>query len=228
MTAVKVGHDFCHVLFLHFSGRFTLAIVMKKSNCAVIILAGGKSERMGFPKPFLNLRHSFFLEKIVDEYIQSGIEKILVVLNEELLHKKYEKYIQRISSNALIIKNGNPEKGRFYSIKSGLENLLSYEFCYIQNIDNPFVKSDIIQKLWVNRNESGFTSPVYKDRGGHPVLLSGKIVNHIIGVNHQDARLDEVLRMFPNTKIEVNDESILMNINTYEEYEQLIVENLVL
>ena len=51
-----------------------------------IILAGGKSTRMGFPKPWLKHNdNSSFVEKLVNTYSDWGCNRIVVVINDKLL-----------------------------------------------------------------------------------------------------------------------------------------------
>ena len=110
-----------------------------EATTGVLILAGGKSERMIFPKPYLLFEGETFLKKIVEEYHNAGIKSICVIINEEFCKGKFEKFIDEVESKTIIIKNPNPELGRFHSLKLGLANILNLDFCFIQNIDNPFV-----------------------------------------------------------------------------------------
>ena len=87
----------------------------------VLILAGGKSERMVFPKPYLLFEGKTFLKKIVEEYYNSGIKNICVVINEEFCKGEFEKYIDEIKSKVTIIKNPNSELERFHSVKLGIK-----------------------------------------------------------------------------------------------------------
>lgn len=189
-------------------------------NCRVLILAGGKSERMHFPKPFLKYGNRTFIEKIIDEFSVCNFLEIVVVLNHELLGAFNEENVSKISEKCTLVKNDNSEMGRYHSIKLGINKIIGADFCFIHNVDNPFVSSSLIKELYRNRNEKGYTLPVYKDRGGHPVLLSKKIIEAI----HKDiltlATLKDVLNNFNRKELIVEDERILININTSEEYKR--------
>ena len=192
------------------------------TNCAALILAGGKSERMVFPKPFLPVNGKTFLNKIVTEYSDAGIKNIFIVLNDEYCIGAWESCINRVKQFAIVIENPEPEKGRFHSIKLGAEKIKYAEFCFVQNVDNPSVNKNIIAEIFEQRNSSGYTVPVYNGMRGHPVLISKKIIRHINLLPDEDFNLREILNNFPAKEVEINDERILLNINTTEDYKKFI------
>src|ERR1035437_4315353 len=106
-------------------------------NCKALILAGGKSERMSSPKPFLKYNGRTFLEKIVNEFIACDIEETVVVLNHELFVRANEKYLAKISEKCILLKNTNPEWGRYHSLKLGIDKVIGADFFFIHNVDNP-------------------------------------------------------------------------------------------
>lgn len=188
----------------------------------VLILAGGKSERMNFPKAFLLFNGKTFLKKIAEEYYQAGIKNIYVVLNEDFCIGNWEKYIDQVKPIATIIKNPDPELGRFHSLKLGIKKMLNLEFCFIQNIDNPFVNKDVIKSLMESKKPHGYTSPEFKGRSGHPILISKKIMQHLDKLPDGDFNLKNILSDFPKHRVQINNDGILMNINTPDEYEKYV------
>lgn len=55
-----------------------------KKDVSVIILAAGKSSRMGQPKMLLKLKNALsFMENLLIEYTGFGCKKVIVVLNTE-------------------------------------------------------------------------------------------------------------------------------------------------
>lgn len=204
----------------------------------VLILAGGKSERMNFPKAYLLYEGETFLKMIVDEYYNAGIKNIFVVLNEDFCYGAWQKYIDPIISRATIIKNKNSGFGRFHSLKLGVKTILDdskeyilssvkghskdMEFCFVQNIDNPFVNPEIINNLLNAANPEGFTSPLFRGKNGHPILISKKIIQHLNNLPDEDFNLRSILSGFPKCEVEVNSNGILANINTADDYENYL------
>mgnify|MGYP001593727071 CR=1 FL=1 len=185
---------------------------------SVLILAGGKSERMHFPKPYLSFKGKTFLKTIVDEYYEAGVKNICLVINKDFYTEKWLKYLEEVKSRISIIENPHPEAGRFYSLKLGIKHLLNSEYCFIQNIDNPFITKKTIKDLLNNKNPAGYTSPTYKGKNGHPVLISKNIIEYLNNFPDENHKLNEILFRFPRQKID-SDNEVLMNINTPEEFE---------
>ncbi len=187
-------------------------VISKETAC--IILAGGISQRMGAHKallPYLNGEN--FLQHIIRIYHEAGIYKIVVVLNAKIdlpANKANQGEIK-------IIKNSFTEKGRIYSLQLGLaaENKLSY--CFIQNIDNPFVTKKIIYDLYKSREKADYVCPVFANRGGHPIIISSKIIEHVLNLRTYESTLREVLAKFNRFDIDA-DEKCLLNINSPAEY----------
>jgi len=200
-------------------------------KASVVILAGGKSERMKFPKPFLLFsENKSFLQQIVDEYISFGCKEILLVLNQEFIGRKWQKCLDHLPISVTVVPNPSPDSGRLYSLKLGLSGLKDASFCFIQDADNPFVTVTLLQQLYENRNENGYTAPHHTTllpdgktktkSGGHPILISERVYNFIINVKQEDLNLKDVIKRFDKTEVEVSDKNILTNINTPSEYEE--------
>lgn len=185
---------------------------------SVLILAGGKSERMHFPKPYLSFKGKTFLKTIVDEYAEADLKNICLVLNKEFYTEEWFEYLEDVKSRITIIENPHPEAGRFYSIKLGIKHLMNSEYCFIQNIDNPFITKKLIKNLLNNKNPTGYTSPNYKGKNGHPVLISKKIIEYINKIPDENHILNDILCRFPQQIID-SDNCVLSNINTPEEFE---------
>lgn len=195
---------------------------MTKGEIGVLILAGGKSERMFFPKAFLLCEGKTFLKKIVEEYYDAGLKNIYVVLNENFCTAEWSNYLNQVKSRIRLIKNPNPELGRFHSLKLGIKKMQDPDFCFIQNIDNPFVNKEVIKSLMESGNSEGYTSPVFNGKNGHPVLISKKIMQHINKLPEGDFNLRTILSGFPKLDVQINTDEILININTAEDYKKHI------
>lgn len=190
-----------------------------ESVFSAVILASGLSERMGEPKALLRWDSSItFLEKIVDEYSQAGCLEIICVIN-----KKIEPFCKDLilPSNVKFVMNLYPEWGRFYSIKIGTKEVIS-DYCFIQNVDNPFVNVGVIKNISEARNPEAWCSPVYKDKGGHPILLPKAIIQKLPEVNNNDMSLAEFLKIFKRINIEIPSDLILRNLNNPEDYARFL------
>ena len=189
---------------------------MKENS--VIILAGGKSKRMGQPKAFLKFdKNRTFIDKITDEYINAGVHKIILVINAFALNSENEIILSNLDKSITIIYNRNTEKGRLYSLSLGLAELDTIKDCFIQNIDNPFVNSSLLKKMIPLISIDSYVSPTYNKKGGHPILISKSICDSISITDDSSITLRDKLEKFNRIVIPVNEE-VLININTVEEY----------
>ena len=183
---------------------------------SALILASGLSERMGKPKPLLMWDQSMtFLEKIISEYIQAGSIRVIVTVNSRVLpHCKLLEKFPKVQC----IYNKHPDWGRMYSLKLGLEELKESSYCFIQNVDNPHIDSAIIKKIVQHADPESWCSPEYKGVGGHPVLLPNSIINQILQEKRVNITLKDMLGRFPQKRVPMDNNSILKNINTPQDY----------
>ncbi|HAN18245.1 MAG: hypothetical protein A2X13_07325 [Bacteroidetes bacterium GWC2_33_15] len=189
-----------------------------KKKYSVIILAAGKSSRMGVPKWSLQFdKNRSFIENIVNEYHSFGCKEIVIVINET----DYSSFIEKnykFPENVRIIINCHPDWHRFYSLKLGVKEIPNSHFLYIHNVDNPFVNHDLLYNLLENSLESDLIVPEYKGRGGHPILITKRIITDIISETSEQIHFKEFLTRYSRKKTDVNDMRILININTIEDY----------
>jgi len=196
---------------------------MKQKSSSAIILAAGKSGRMGTHKFALKLPDGkAFLEHIAEQYSLFGCKKIIVVVNPE--GRGF------ISENPLVLPdilsftiNQHPEYERFYSLQCGLKELTAENAVFVHNVDNPIVDQKVLLKLMENITANGLVKPVYKNHGGHPILLGREAVRLISQEKDSSINLREYLVRFKRKSIEVDNAGILLNINTLEDYQEFLI-----
>ncbi|MBI2259400.1 MAG: nucleotidyltransferase family protein [Flavobacteriia bacterium] len=187
----------------------------------VLILAGGLSSRMGFPKPFLLFNENqSFLDKIVMTYSNlSTISEIIVVLNSSF-YSMFKSEIEYLTEFCCFIPNDYPEKDRMYSIRLGLNAFHKNNPTFIQNVDNPFIDLETLNALTQNKlNGFEYTSPVFNNKSVHPVLLSEQIVTNLQN-DINEGSLNEKLKMWKKKLIPVKNELLSLDFNEFTEYEK--------
>lgn len=187
---------------------------------STIILAAGKSERLGFPKLSLKFNEQLtFIENIAAEYKWFGCKQIILVVNE-----KGKQFIQdrqiKLPENLRVVINYNPDWHRFYSLKLGVKSLHVLHHLFVHNVDNPFVNHQVLHALLSQINTADYISPGFLDKGGHPMLISKSIANDISKSEKDQVHLKEFLNQYTKLRVPVKDEKVLVNINTLAEYEK--------
>jgi CTP:molybdopterin cytidylyltransferase MocA len=191
-------------------------------SIAVIVLAGGNSSRMNFPKPWLVFEdNTTFLETIINRYKSVGFKKIVVSLNKTFFLTDYTDRIEFLELHATIIQNSCPEKGRLYSLYIALKELKEVDFAFIHNVDNPFIDAEVINTLYKERKLNGTTIPTYKQKAGHPIIIGKIVIDEIINNYEKYETLKEVINQFDKKYVEVKSPNILTNINTPQDYKSL-------
>jgi molybdenum cofactor cytidylyltransferase len=195
---------------------------VKPENVGAIILAAGNSKRMNSWKPFLKYdKDNTFIEKIVTTFLKWGCQEIVVVINKDV--KNQGEYFDQLPKKVTYIINDHPEFERFYSVKLGMQTITKSDFCFIQNVDNPFISEDILDAIYQEKSHDSYVIPVFDNIGGHPVLLNTQNINFIRNHPENTANLRNVLGEFNSKKINMGDNRILININTFEEYDKFVI-----
>ncbi|GAB4253483.1 MAG: nucleotidyltransferase family protein [Vicingaceae bacterium] len=190
---------------------------------ATLILAAGKSERMGMPKIWLPYKKGNFLDQIITTYNESNIRNIYVIINVTVLSNFTSKVYRYASKGVNFVLNTNPNSNRLQSVQIGL-NKISSDFVFIQNIDSPFVSKKTIQQLALNNCDFKTLIPTYNNQKGHPILISKYIQHQIINTDNKDKTLRDVIYANPCSTLEINDKHILTNINYKEDYQNILNE----
>jgi CTP:molybdopterin cytidylyltransferase MocA len=188
----------------------------------LIILAAGSSSRMKTPKALLPIpeTNDTFIETIVETYNKANVENIIIVTST-LLREELEKLFPK--KNIKIITNSSQKLERMYSIFLGIKEINNNDYAFIQDCDNPFITTDIIKTLYKNKNYAHYIVPIYNSKSGHPVLLGPEVIKHIQSLNiiTENDTLKNILQKFTRKEVEVSSNTIHININSPELYQQL-------
>ncbi|MBV6477718.1 MAG: Molybdenum cofactor guanylyltransferase [Ignavibacteria bacterium] len=195
---------------------------MKNSEITdAVILSAGFSSRMKSHKAFLYFENKkTFLEKIIGTYTEAGIKNIFVVINSEI-ESKAKDVLSGFHRNIRIrlILNESPEKGRFFSIRQGLQKSEG-DFCFLQNIDNPFISAHLLTEMLNVVKDNSYVVPAFYEKEGHPLLLSSQIVKYLLSLTEDSHHLRKELSNFEKIKLQCMNEGILTNINSVEDYKK--------
>ncbi len=184
---------------------------------AGLILAAGKSSRMGRWKPAIKINGTPLILRAIGPMLDV-VDKIVVVGGYRFLELK--KLVINISPKIAVIKNENfATEEMFSSIRIGVKNLENFDIerFFILPGDFPFIKKSTYKKL-LNINGQ-IVIPTYRHRAGHPVLLKGHFVNLLLNES-PESNLREFLKRFKIEFVEVNDPGILFDIDTMEDFKR--------
>jgi molybdenum cofactor cytidylyltransferase len=185
---------------------------------AAIVLAAGKSERMGRPKALLPLQGRTFLDNILSAISQSSVERTLVVVG----HHRAE-IEGHVTPGTSVIYNPDYEQGMSTSLQAGIRALPPEAHgAFLFLVDHPLVQFETIELLIKSLAPGQIVLPKFQGRRGHPVLFSSDIFQEILGLTaSQGANI--VVRKDPSRVVEVTVDSpgILVDIDTPEDFRKL-------
>ena len=185
---------------------------------AAIILAGGYSMRMKQFKPLLPLGNSTVIENTINVFRNSGVEDITVVIGYRANDLKT--VLDRMAVKWVY--NENYHKGMYSSVVAGVSSLpVDTKGFFLLPADMPLVKKETIDELLRVYNSKAFDIiyPIYKGHRGHPPIISGSLFPAIMNGDGCGG-LRELLSQYQHgaTHVEVNDENILTDIDTPDDY----------
>ncbi len=192
---------------------------------SALILAGGKSKRMGpILKALLPLSGRTFLEKIIEDLSRTECGELIVVLGAEC-----EKVLERtVLSRAHVVINEEWESGQLSSLRAGINECApESEGVLFTLVDHPLVRESTYLSMieaW-RTNKDMIVIPTYKGKRGHPALFPHTIYSRLL----HDPLPDGARGVFrdgksPLRQIEVNDPGILMDIDTLQDYKRYVGE----
>lgn len=187
---------------------------------SIIILAAGRSQRMGTIKQLLPWGKSTILQHVLDTARNCGPAEVILVLGY-----KVEEIIQRIDRESIkIIINPEFQKGMSSSIKLALPAVsTASESVMFMLGDQPMVSQEIMELLLTQHFNSskGITLPVHNGIKGRPVLFDKKYFTELSTlVGDYGAR--QVIDRHPEDilEIEVDTEGVLIDIDTPTDYQR--------
>lgn len=147
-------------------------------NYCSVILAGGKSSRMGTNKALLKINNEIVIEKILAELNQLS-DKVYVVANDKSIYDFL---------NVPIISDRFPGKGPLAGIEAALYHTKE-DVVVISPCDTPFIHKGVYRYLLDELGTYDAVIPYFKQQ---PQPLSGIYKKKILPVIHEQLQLDDL------------------------------------
>jgi CTP:molybdopterin cytidylyltransferase MocA len=194
-------------------------------NISAIVLAGGRSSRMGRPKALLPVgrTHETFLDRVTRTLVEAGLDDIVVVVGADAAAIRAK---SRPVVGVRIVDNPDFEKGQLTSLLAGMRAIDTARVAavLVTLTDVPLVSAGTVRTLLETQNRLNATivRPVSNGRHGHPVIFSRTLFPEL---QRADPSLGAkpVVRAHAAEMIEVpvDDEGAFTDIDTPEEYERV-------
>lgn len=200
-----------------------------KNKITGLILAAGKSGRIGEPKAFLKIGENTFIAEIILKLLRV-CDSIVVVFGFDGNNLKVklleDEMLKNFSDKIQIEINKNFEAGMFSSLQCGLKKIRDCDFVLLHQVDQPLLPQKFYEEF-VNQAERkiDWLQPSFDGKVGHPILISKKLADEIL---HEDVNSN--LREFRKKETvkqkiwECSYPEIHQDIDTLEDYKKLIKE----
>ena len=187
-----------------------------------LVLAAGRSERMGTPKQLLPFGSLTLIEQVIRTLTRSRLGKDVVVV---LGHRAMD-IVKRISGLPVrLAYNPDPEGDMISSIRCGLAYIDPEQAFLIALGDQPLVTTGIVDRLIdeYERRPEGMVLPVHEGKRGHPMILSPAYREEILfesvpgGLKALRDRHADSVRPVP-----VDTDAVLIDLDYRNDYEEAL------
>jgi molybdenum cofactor cytidylyltransferase len=200
--------------------------VILAAGIPAIILAAGKSTRMGRPKALLPIgADDTFLTHLVATFRAAGIDDVVVVVGYEA--PAIVEAVQRRDALARVVVNENYESGQLSSLVAGLRvvDRPGVVAAMMALVDVPLVSASTIAAI-VERyhaTRAPIVRPVGRGKRGHPVLIDRALFDELRRSDPSQGAKG-VVRAHTSIAgdVEVDDEGAFVDVDTPSEYDAMM------
>ena len=190
-----------------------------------LIPAAGKSSRMGAPKLLLDLYGKSILECVLESLQHPSINDVAVLVRAEDL--AISAVLHQLPGRVLIYRSAQPTLDMRASVTCLVEQLRGQHAggWLLIPPDTLGVDQSVLERmLTAAAAEPGqIIVPVHQGQRGHPTIFPQTLAEDLSGIP-EDNGLNWLLRSRPDRVVEVDcpEESVLWNINSPPEWQQLL------
>ncbi len=191
-----------------------------------LVLAAGKSERMGKPKMQLQWGERTILEHVISHIFEAGLEEVVVVTGNEA--ELIEKIVKKTPwpKPVRTVYNPNYNLGMLSSIQCGTRSLnASCDALLLALGDQPTIPPKVFKTLidFFPQCGKGILIPKFHGKRGHPIIVHKKYFNFILNLDPLYDSLHQLTGNFPEDifDLEVDSPEILRDIDCIEDFQDL-------
>jgi len=196
-------------------------------SLAGVVLAGGRSARMGSPKALLDFRGLPFVVRILEALEALEVKTRVVVVGPDAPRIRPA----LAGHECLIVENSDVEGGPIASLRAALRVLqaLQPSAALVWPVDLPHVRVTTVERLieTFRRDPAPAVVPTFAERRGHPVLWGAGLFEELLtsdAATQHGARAVLHAHAAEISPVAVDDPAVIDDLNTPEDYERLVRE----
>ena len=180
----------------------------------VVILAAGYSSRAeGFKMQF-QINDKAVIQHVIEAFLPICVNIIVV---GGFQYEKLLPLIEPYGDKVKLVINKDFEKGMFSSVQTGVKHVLSEQF-FITPGDYPMITTKIC--CLILSSGKLYVVPSFHLKGGHPILMSSSCIGKLL-CEKVEGNLKLFLKQLPVTYININDDGIMYDLDTRDDYMKL-------
>lgn len=190
-----------------------------------LVLAGGRSERLGQPKQLLPWRGGPLIEAVVREVCRArGLATVVAVVRREVAERLGVREGDRLVCARVVFPEDAGE-GCAASYRRGLAELEGKSLAALVVVlgDQPGMRAEVIERVIAEWRRVG--APIvavrYRDGEGHPLLFARTLFDELRALRGEKAAWKVVDRYRAEVYWVELDEPMPPDIDTWEDYEAL-------
>ncbi len=189
-----------------------------------IVLAGGISKRMGFPKALLPFGNSFFLHRVYESLVAAEVAPVHIVINAGLansLKSRTKEFPQ-----AHFVLNKDPALGQIHSLQLGLQSAreAGAEAAVVALVDQPAIAVTTIAKLCeaLQAAPECIHIAAYEGRPGHPLIIPVKFFDLFLTAAEGRTARDIIADQKDAVRtVETDDPQVVADVDSPEDFARL-------
>jgi molybdenum cofactor cytidylyltransferase len=189
-----------------------------------IVLAAGRSSRIGQPKAFLAAGEDTFIDRILKTLADARLPRALVVVRGD--DQRLIDHVQRHEPSARAVINPRADEGQLSSLVTGLDvaEADGAEAVLVTLVDAPLIRADTVRALIerLAHTSALVLRASYDGRHGHPVIFRRATFDALRKADPA-VGAKQVLQQFASLveDVEVTDPGTLRDVDTVEDYIQI-------
>jgi CTP:molybdopterin cytidylyltransferase MocA len=196
-------------------------------SLAGVVLAGGRSARMGSPKALLDFRGQPFVVRILEALEALEVKTRVVVVGPDAPRIRPA----LAGHECIIVENDDVEGGPIASLRAALRVLHAVQpsAALAWPVDLPHVRVTTVERLieTFRRDPAPAVVPTFAERRGHPVLWGAGLFEELLtgeAATRHGARAVLHAHADEIAPVAVDDPAVIDDLNTPEDYERLVRE----
>lgn len=170
---------------------------------AGIILAGGRSSRMGRPKALVEWRGEAFAARLVAAFIAARLDPVILVVG-----RHWAEIAAQAPWGARVVHAEGWRGGMRASLRAGVRALPPSRPFILTHVDRPILKPSTLHALRAAPGDCPWIA-THRGRPGHPVRLPARLAPRLLQADDVPLRA----LMIGARRLSVDDPGVLLNLN---------------